>query len=71
MRSSQINALLAAAAMCAIAPAQAMAQTAQQRPSQPRRRRPVVQRMQTSESEEIQAWNAAVDARKAAKKNRA
>ena len=34
----------------------------------PRKRRPPVQRMVTSSSDEIKAWNAAVDARKAAKK---
>ena len=34
----------------------------------PRKRRPQVQRLVTSSSAEIKAWNAAVDARKAAKK---
>ena len=36
----------------------------------PRKRRPPVQRMVTSSSAEIKAWNAAVDARKAAKKDK-
>ena len=35
----------------------------------PRKRRPPVKRMVTSSSDEIKAWNAAVDARKAAKKD--
>lgn len=35
---------------------------------QKRRKRPAVQRMVTSSSAEIQAWNAAVEQRKAAKK---
>ena len=38
------------------------------KPATPRKRRPQVQRMVTSSSDEIKAWNAAVDARKAAKK---
>ena len=71
MRSLKAHSLVAMAALAAVASAQATPFAQPQRVSQPRRQRDPVQRMVTSASAEIQAWNAAVDARKAAKKNRA
>ena len=71
MRSHQLQALLAVAALSAVVPVQAMPYAQPKRITQPRRDRSPVQRMVTSASDEIKAWNAAVDARKTAKKNRA
>ena len=64
----QAASYLSIAAGLAVGAGYPMAQTCKTARS---RVRPEVQRMVTSESEEIKAWNAAVDARKAAKKNRA
>lgn len=71
MRSHQLQALLAVAALSAVVSVQAMPYAQPKRITQPRRDRSPVQRMVTSASDEIKAWNAAVDARKTAKKNRA
>ena len=70
MRSLKAHSLVAMAALAAAASAQATPFAQPQRVSQPRRQRDPVQRMVTSASAEIQAWNAAVDAKKRARKGR-
>jgi len=68
MGSLKAHSLVAMAALAAVASAQATPFAQPQRVSQPRRQRDPVQRMVTSASAEIQAWNAAVDAKKRARK---
>lgn len=55
-------AVLASAGSIAVSPASPW-----QPPSPPRRRKPEVQRLAVETSEEIKAWNAAVEAKKKAK----
>lgn len=63
------SSLLAMAVLAATADMQVGAMASPwNNPVPPRKRRPQVQRMVTSSTDEIKAWNAAVDARKAAKK---